>query len=243
MKIREKLPILIPGVVIFVALFSLFLILPAQIKLLLKDWQRIKKTEADIKELKTKYLLISSLDQEALKKQSELVAAALPEDKNVPHILQGVRNAIRESGFLISSLKFAPGEVSKEAKKGTTKKRIEELPLELKAVGPFDRLAELFDTIEKTLPLFQVEAIEAVAAQNVTGNIRVEMKLMTFYSPPVTAQQITTISLNDLILNEQESAFLEKLSQFKRTVIAVEKPQEQESGTRRTGSKENPFLF
>jgi len=242
-KIELRSAIFIPGAVIFIALFSLLLILPAQIKALLNEWQKIKKIEAEIKDLKTKYLLVSSLDQETLKKQSELVTTALPRDKSVPYILQGVRNAIRGSGFLIKSLKFAPGEVSKEKREKTAKKRIEELPLELKAVGPFDRLAELFDTLEETLPLFQADAIEAVASQRMADNVNVEMELTTFYAPPIAAYQIKNISLDDLVLSEQESALLEKLSQFRRTVIAVKEKEKQESGAGEAGTKTNPFLF
>ena len=104
--------------------------------------------------------------------------------------------------------------------------------------GPLDRLVELFDTIEKTLPLFQVDTIEAVASQKVTGNISLVIKLTTFYSPPPSIYKKGVVKLEDLILSEKESDFLNNLSGFKQTAVVGGKSQPSEGKKR-----DNPFLF
>ena len=141
-------------------------------------------------------------------------------------------------------MKFAPGEISKELGEKRSKKRIEELPLELEVVGSQERLVELFDSLETILPLFQVDSVEMVGSQKAQGRVNIKLKLVAFYSPPLANYQQKTVALEDLVLTEEENKLLERLSQFRTAVIGTS-GQRHQGETRRTttGERENPFTF
>lgn len=252
MKLTKYQPVLIPGAIIFLAAASLLIFLPKQIGGLVKGWRQIKAAQKEIEELKAKYLLVSSLDQETLKTQAQLALAAVPEEKSVPLILQAVRRAIADAGFVIKTMKFAPGEVNKEevnekskASKSKTSRRIEELPLELEVVGPYAKLSEMFESLETTLPLFQVELVEITSSQKVENRASAKLKLITFYSPPLSVQSQSKVALKDLVLTEEENSLLEKLSQFKLVTIKTSESPPYQGEEKSSGEKgrENPFVF
>jgi len=227
---------LIPGGVIFGAVLFLLLFLPGQIKEISKELKRIKGEEKEIAELKEKYLLVSSLDQEVLASQALSVVAALPEDKNVPYVLQGLRKAVGNAGFVIQELKFSPGEIKKpEGQEAASKKKlVEGLPLSVKLMGRFDNLLSFLEKIEETLPLFQVMKVEAFRSKGGGFSGRAEISLVTFYSPPKRSEG-KKISLEDLVLTEEETALLDQLPTYEVAVIERER-----KGPRRDPN-ENPF--
>ena len=246
MELKNYRPIFVPALIIFLGTISLLALFPIQVKTLIKERRKIEMMEKEIEELKTKYLLVSSLDQETLKSQAGLALMALPEDKNVPYILQGVRQAVVNAGFVIKAMKFAPGEISKEGdeKRSKAKKRIEELPLELKIIGPYGKLLGMLESLETTLPLFRVESVEVIGSQKIKNRVNARLKLITFYSPPLPASPRDAIALSELILSEEESGLLEKLSQFKTPTVKVDSSPNQGAPTKPTGKgRENPFSF
>ncbi len=231
---------IVPAGIILIALLSLVVVLPKQIKGLSKEWQEIKRVEKEIEDLKIKHLLVSSLEEETLAEQASLALAALPEDKNVPYILQGLRNSINETGFLIKELKFAPGEIKKEGtgEKKLVKKRVEELPLDLEIVGAFAEISNFFNSLEKVAPLFQSTNLEIVNSGSDKGNSIIKLKLITFYSPPMSVYETKGISLEDLVLSEEERESLGALSQLNLTTIVA---REGRDDLKR--SSQDPFSF
>lgn len=230
MKISEKYrPLLIPvGTILVIVLFSV-LFIPSQFESITKTRRLITKYEKETKDLKTKYLLISSLDEEDLKVKSISAIAGLPETKNVPYILQGLRNAVSDAGFVIKDLKFSPGEITKEVieeeggsaskKDKIEEKKIDRLPVETTVVGPFDNINELFEGLTETAPIFQIENFSVTSAKGVSTNVGVELKLATFYSPPIVAYVEDAIKLEDLVLSEEETQLLETLSKLKLPIV------------------------
>lgn len=232
---------LIPGVIILASAFSLILILPKQIGGCKNEWSRIKEIKEEVKDLRAKNLLISSLDETKLEEQASLALAALPESKNVPYILQGLRESLNRAGFLIRDLKFTPGEISKESSEETkarlAEKKIETLPLELKIIGPFQGVVGLLGDLEKATPFFQVQNFQLDNPEKEAGNSIVELDLVTFYSPPLAAYKVKAINLEDLILSEDDNRSLDLLSQLNLTVV---KEVRTEILERKTG---DPFNF
>jgi len=244
----------IPGGVILLALFSLFVFLPKQIKLLRKEFKSVQTTKKEVKDLRNKYLLLSSLDQEELKEQAKTAVLALPEQKSVPQILKGLRESVGEAEFLIRELKFAPGEIQKQTEsttattdtKKTTKRRVEELPLEAELVGPVDKISQLLTSLETRLPLFEVTNLDLSISQRAGHQGVIDLEVITFYSPPMTAyQESSEIPLDDLVLTEAEQGLLTSLSEYTATEVSLSLPGEPVGTTREataTGIRENPFI-
>jgi len=238
MKLSNYKFIAVPLTVIILSLVTLAAIVPKTFREVSEGLRGLQKTEGETKDMKTKYLLVTSLDEEKLKSQSALAKAALPEDKNVPLVLQAVRDTAAESGFIIKNLKFAPGELEKEEEMTKLeKKKIEELPITIKIVGPFLKLDRFFSLLENTLPLFQGEDVEIINAEKSGGNSNIEIKMVTFFSPPAASYNVRVLKLEDLVISEEENSFLEKLGVFKKTEVII--PVFSETQTER----QNPFTL
>jgi len=239
MRIKRYRFVIVPTLVISAAMLSLIFVVPGQIRGLTSQWREIESIKENVREQKAKYLLISSLDKEKLEQQASLAVAALPEDKNVFYVLRGIKDLCAEVGFLVKSLKFAPGEISKGGEeKKLVKKRIEELPITLKVVGTFGKINDFFEAVENRLPLFQIKDIELVNSGKTGESVNLKLELVTFYSPPPSIYKKEVVKLEDLILSEKESDFLNNLSGFKQTAVVGGKSQPSEGKKR-----DNPFLF
>ena len=236
MDLKKYQPTLVPGIIILGATLFLILFLPSQIRGISKEIKRIEKEEKETQEMKSKYLLVSGLDKEVLSQQALSVVSALPGDKNVPYVLQALRRSIADAGFVIQELKFSPGEIKKEESEinSDQEKLAERLPLSVDLVGPFDNLPSLFKNLEETLPLFQVLSMEASDSEKSKFSGRAEIRLATFYSP-LKRFKSESISLDDLILSEEEVILLSQLSEYSKTVI-----QRGEKGPTRD-SNQDPF--
>ncbi len=254
MRLSSYRPILIPMMVIITALISLVLILPRQLRALTAIREKIDQLKEEVEELRSKYLLLSSLDKNKLSQQARLAVSALPEDKKVPYLLQGVREALAENKLVIKSLKLAPGEIAKpgesqRTRAKTRRARIERLPIAIEAVGRSEDLEALFRSIENRLPLFEINSFEAMISRDESGikKVTIKMKLSTFYSPPLAPKQISQVSLDDLILTEKEQSLLESLAQFKVTQVKAsaqtEGNSEREDQPVSPSGRENPFKF
>lgn len=237
-KFRLYKPFIIPVALTIVAFVSLFLFLPKEVASLSKNLRLIKVSKEEISQLKNKYLLVSSLDSKILEDQTILAKLALPDDKDISLILQALKESAESASFLVKSLKFAPGEMVKEDidSQKTTKKRIEELPIELKLVGQFSNLENLFAAFERSFPVFQIDELKVVSFQRGEGNVTVEVKVITFYSPPTVFSDTSKIELENLILNEEEIEFLKRLSTFRKVNVGSQLPSD-------VSPRENPFIF
>jgi Tfp pilus assembly protein PilO len=230
---------LIPGTIILLAVFSLVIALPGQIRFIRKQNRQLKRTSRKVEELKTKHLLLSSLDEEELKQRAKTAVKALPEDKDIPIILQSLREAVTEPGFLIEELAFSPGKIEKDEEEGAKNKRIEELPIKVTVIGNSDNLLDLFSSLEQRLPLYEIRDSKISNLGRAGNRLRLELSVLTFYSPPVKTKNIDKITTDELVLKEDELSLLDKLNGFTLTEIEpVTVPEGTDSGT----IKENPFL-
>ncbi len=230
----------LPGGIIFIAVLSLIVVLPGQIRYLIEQNKQVKQASAKTEELRTKHLLLSSLDEEQLKHRAIITLKALPEDKDIPIILQSLREAVTEPGFLIEELAFSPGKIEKEAEEESSKsKRIEELPLKVKVFGREEKLLDLFSSLEKRLPLFEVRDCKISKVGDSGNRLRIELDLLTFYSPPVKTKDLDKLTTEEMILTEDELGLLDKLDGFTLTEIEpITIPEGTESGA----PKEDLFL-
>jgi hypothetical protein len=230
--------ILVPAVIIFFEIILVLLILTTQTRVIKNLRDTNQNLEKDNNDLRSKYLMLSSLDEEKMKINSAIAELSVPSEKNIPYILQAFRNAVEDADFLIKKFEFAPGEVISENNEGANmSNRVEELPLKAGLVGSKDNLDKLLESFENTLPLFEIKKVDFSNRSNEDGKSTVELELLTFFSPPLTKVQSEDITLDQIVLNEKETSLLEELEQFSRPVLK----QREGSGLKR--KSDNPFLF
>jgi len=239
MDLKKYRFVLLPGIVIAFTALSVLFVLPGHVSQVRKDLREIKEKQEEIEDLKTRYLLISSLDLETLTKQASIALAVLPETKNVPYVLQGLRNAVLEAKFAIKEMKFSPGEIKKGDQTETLgSKKVGRLPIEIETVGSFENVTELFSRLEKAAPVFEILNMELTSSEKKEGSCTLAINLSTFYSPPLTNYKSEAITLESLVLNETESSFLETLTEFTIPEVRVRK-----SVIGDQERRENPFAL
>ncbi len=238
MKLKEYKRIIIPIAIIALGLVLALFISLTQIKAVKNLTVSVDQLEADKEELRAKYLMLSSLDEGDIQRQSALAELAVPSEKNIPFILQSFRNAVESANFVISDFKFMPGELTREEISELEEKNgVEKLPLSASIIGPADNLENLIDAFETTFPLFDLRAVEFKRNVDQENKARIKLELFTFYCPPLAKRQFTEISLDELVLTDKESSLLEEISAFSRPEL---KRRESRGLERKS---DNPFVF
>ncbi len=229
---------LVPGLIIVAAVISLIVLLPGQIQYLSDQNSQLAAEKSKINELRTKHLLLSSLDEAELEQRAKISVAALPEDKNIPIILQSLREAVNDPGFLIEELSFSPGVIEKSDEENLEVKRIEELPLKVKVIGRTEDLLDLLLSFERRLPLFEIKDCKIASLGREGDRLRMELSLLTFYRPPIKVEEVDSLTTEELILDKEELALFDKLNDFILTEIEPIVIPEGELDA----PKEDPFL-
>jgi hypothetical protein len=237
MKIKMLPKLLFPSLAIFVSLILSIIIGVTQFKVIKELRTSVKRLDAENEVLKNKFLMLSSLDESNIKEQFAYAELAIPSEKNIPYVLQAFRDAVSKANFLVKTFQFSPGEVSSESIFEDKNKAVEKLPLTAELVGPSDELNGLVEALENTFPLFEVNNVSFLKESNSLNKARVELKLTTFYSPPLPKEEQKNVKLDQLVMTEEESALLENLATFSRPELK-----------RRTGGglerrTDNPFVF
>lgn len=237
MKLEINKKLFLPAMIIAVGMFSLMAVFLTQVKVIRELRASVKQLRSDRDDLKSRYLMLSSLDQEDLKRQSALAELAIPSEKNIPFVLQAFRDAVSEAEFLIKKFEFDPGEISKEKSEPKKAKRtIEEMPLSANLIGPADNLDSLIDSLQNTFPLFEVEVVNFTVTQQ-QNKAQLELEAITFYSPPLIEVDQELIKLDQLKLSEEERALLGQLENYSR-------PELKRAPSRGLERKsDNPFVF
>ncbi len=238
MKLGVSKKILIPGLIIFLSVVSILAIGLTQVEVIKKLGTSVEKLEKDNEDLRSKYLMLSSLDKKNIERQAALAELAVPSEKNIPFILQSFRDAVDESDFVIKEFKFTPGEISKEkASSEEVEKRIDELPLTASLVGSSDNFKLLLNNLETTFPIFEVEEAKFSRDKESRDKAKLDLSLITFYSPPLVKLEYEDLKLDQLVLNEEEEKLLEELNSYSRPEL-----KRGESGGLKRKS-DNPFVF
>ncbi len=237
MKLEVSPKLLFPSLAIFVSLILSIVIGMTQYRGIKELRTSVKRLDSENEVLKNKFLMLSSLDESNIKEQFAYAELAIPSEKNIPYILQAFRDAVSKAGFLVKTFQFSPGEVTSESIFQNKNKAVENLPLEADLVGPSDKLNGLIQALENTFPLFEVNSVKFTKEISSMNKASVEIKLTTFYSPPLPEEEQKNVELDQLVMSEEETALLENLGTFSRPELK-----------RRTGGglerrTDNPFVF
>lgn len=237
MKLNISKEILIPGFIISLGIIALLAIGFTQIDVIKEMRASVDQLKKDEQELRERYLMLSSLDEKNLEQQAALAELAVPSEKNIPFILQAFRNAVEKNGYLIKEFQFSPGEISKQEVTLDAGKVIEELPLTINLIGPSANLDQLINQLENTVPLFEIIDVDFKVDKDQPNKASLELKLLTFYSPPLAKADIEAVRLEHLVLSEEESALLDKLDTYSRPELIRSTIRDLER------KSDNPFVF
>jgi len=229
---KRSKKIIIPSLIIGVGIILIAFLLLTKVNEIQKLRKSVKSLKKEKEELRNKFLMLSSFNLEEIKKNSALAELAVPSEISVPYILQAFRDSVQEADFLVKDFKFTPGEMSKDK----SKKSLDELPLTANLVGPIENLGNLLVELETTFPLFEVTSLEFSSGYG-TEKASLNIKLLTYYSPPLVDIKMGDIEMQQLVLNDQEDKLLKELNNYSRpTLKGIESRSLERKG-------DNPFAF
>ncbi len=235
--------LLVPFLILVGAGFVfLLLILPRfnEIKLLRTE---IGKNEALAGEVSKKVRLIQSIDEETLKRQSSMAVLALPNRKNVYNLVVVMSNVASEFGFKVETFKIGLGEIDsgtveteEEVDEGEEEEismvvednrvmgvrsepvvedKLEKIPITVELIGPVEKYLDLLLAMEEAIPLLSIDKLDVRNKRNET---EMEMTVAVHFSPNQGGLDLDKISLEDLMMTEEELLAAERLESFENYV-------------------------
>lgn len=227
------------------ALILFFLLIPAgrEIFVLIRKEKSLRKEK---NEFLSKVQLLSSLDEEELRRQGELALLALPERKDVSLILFSLVQPARKNGFYVNQFEFNLGELEKESEeesvggknKGERKKEglVKPISVEVSLEGDKENLLSLFRDWERSLPLVELENLNFQFQEE---KVNLDLTVKLYYSLGKASYQPEKIKTRDLTLSPQEKKLLEELASF-HSLGATFSEEEYRSPSK---GRENPFSW
>lgn len=194
----------------------------------------INKTLLSTNKLNDQVAFLASVDQEELKKNTEYLDSAVLRDKKSYLLVEIIRKVADKYDYSIEGFSLTPGEIKEEEERVSLKNMIK-MPVSLVLYGPEEKTLELLLALEKTLPILFIDNYKTTNIKNTT---KLDLTVSSYYLPESSDANTNIISLNDLILSKEESALVEKISDFIKIDLGQDNNQETEF---KKYDRKNPF--
>jgi|GEM_PF-1109479 len=189
---------------------------------------QIASTKEKISTVQTKANYLSSVDQDELRKNEQLIGQAIPQTKDLYFLLNVVGEITRKHDFVVDSFAVSPGdvdttgddgEVVKTAATSTAKqstKGINNVPLNVVVSGPSSNYLELIKSVERALPIM---SIDRFSMESASGGVATLKMVISTYSLSQTIFVPKDGSLSELQLSKKELELLGDISNYTRVDV------------------------
>ncbi|MDD4784939.1 MAG: hypothetical protein PHH12_00570 [Candidatus Shapirobacteria bacterium] len=229
-----------PLVLLILFLISLNLILLPKINEIGDINNKTDQTKSNTIKIKEQNKYLSSIDQEKLKLDAEYLDNAVLKDKKSYLLVQIIRGVADKFGYQLESFSLAPGNL-KEDEEATVKVSSSgetiKMPVSLSMIGPKDKNLDLVSALEKTLPILFIDEFEVKGSGELS---ELKLTVFSYYINDKVEMETDNLTLNDLILSDDESKLIDKISTFNK----IETNQDENENTEfKKYNRENPFSF
>lgn len=185
---------------------------------------KIFSVEEDLKKIKQKALImskkyddLSKIDRDDIYRKTQKINYYLPSAKDVSILLDTMNTLTSETGLFFESLSLVPGDIStaSAAVKKTSESGLSNMDVSISLSGDFKSLTNFIRKAKSVSPLVYIKSIKAsrklkVADVTVTRPFSYEIVVATYFQP--LPKTLEGASEPIKVLNEEEKAFLDKLS-------------------------------
>lgn len=225
-----------PLVLILFFLISLNLVLIPKINEIQNINKKVSEINSKTDKISEQIKYLNSIDPEELQRNADFLDNAVLKNKQSYLLVGIIREVANKFGYQIEGFSLAPGELKGDGiKNKTSLGNMTKMPIDLLLDGPKDKSLELILALERTLPILFIDSFEIDAGENIT---KLDLIVSSYYIGDEVNVDTNNIALSDLILSNEESALLEKISSFSKI-------EENQSGVGTTEFKqyqrENPF--
>jgi len=227
---------LTPLVLILFFFISLNLVLIPKINEIQSINNKINEVNLKTDKINEQIKYLNSIDPEELQKNADYLDNAVLKNKQSYLLVGIIRGVANKFGYQTESFSLTPGELkNNEAKNKTSLGNMTKMPINLLLYGPKDKSLELILALERTLPILFIDKFET----NTNGDItRLNLTVSSYYIDNEINIDTSNIALSDLILSNEESTLLDKISSFSK----IEENQSDIGTTEfKQYQRENPF--
>jgi hypothetical protein len=220
-----------PFFVSLVALVGLNLIIIPKFSDLSKLNDSAKSIDKDIDLTTQKINYLSSVDQEQIKNDVDYLESAVLQEKNSYLLVGVIRNVADKYGFAVSSFSISSIEVkndTSETLKVANKDVAVKMPIQVSLSGPTSKSVEIITALENTLPILFVDNLNISTNGEISG---LDMTISSYYIAEKNDLVSGNLSLNDLVLTQEESDLIKTISGFTKASSDVS-----------TGGTNEPFV-
>lgn len=224
---------------IFLVLFfliSLNFVLIPKINEIKSVNNKINEVNSKTDKINEQIKYLNSVDSEELQKNADYLDNAVLKSKQSYLLVGIIREVANKFGYQIESFSLTPGELkNSETKNKTSLGNTTKMPISLLLDGPEDKSLELILALEKTLPILFIDKFETSTSGSIA---KLNLTISSYYIDNDINIDTNTVALSDLILSNEESALLEKISSFSK----IEENQSNVGTTEfKQYQRENPF--
>ncbi|MFA4827110.1 MAG: hypothetical protein WC596_02530 [Candidatus Shapirobacteria bacterium] len=227
---------LIPGVVFLVILVVVLGLVVPKIGEIAEMRKNTATVAEETRKLAEKRDYLKSVDQQELQDNADFLASALLREKNAYYLVNVVRNIVSKFGFQVDSFSVSLGKLTKEDGEKEIEIMAAKIPVTIVVLGPKDKYLDLVATIEKSLPILEIQNFDMKAEGE---TVMISLGVASFYVSTKAEATATSLTLTDLMMSQKESELLSTIRSFETvgTVTGIE------SGTKEfvKYDRTNPF--
>lgn len=234
---KSLLMLFLPSLVLILIFFiSLNLVLVPKINEIQGINKKINEVNLKTDKVNEQIKYLNSIDPEELQKDADYLDNAVLKNKQSYLLVGVIREVANKFDYQVEGFSLAPGELKgDEMKNKTSLGNMVKMPISLILDGPKDKSLELILALERTLPILFIDKFETSTNGNIT---KLNLIVSSYYIGDEINIDTSSVALSDLILSNEESALLEKISSF--TKIEENQPNVGTTEFERY-QRENPF--
>lgn len=170
---------------------------------------KITSVKTDTSKINDQNKYLASIDPAQLQKDADYLNDAVLKDKESYLLVEIIRGVADKSDYQVQSFSLTPGEIKGDDSK--TLEGLTKLPVSLSLIGPKEKSLDLISALEKTLPILFIDKFET----RTTGDLsQLTLIVSSYYVSSDFNVDTKSVALSDLILSNDESALLKKISGF-----------------------------
>ncbi len=230
--------LLLPVVVTMVGIWAVMAIIVPKIGEIGDNVRGLEKIKQQKKLLLSRKSYYLTLDEEELKKNTDLLAKALLKEDNAYYLVGIIRNIASRCQYSVQNFSISIGELGGEDKKSADFSKI---PVSLSVIGPKERSMELIKSLEKSLPLLALDRYEQ--RNTSSGLTELNLVVSSYYLKGTGALDIAKLEINELTLKEEEAGLIKDLTNYQVVEMSSGLVLDEQKREFTRYQRGNPFSF
>ncbi|MBP6989348.1 hypothetical protein KBB48_01070 [Candidatus Shapirobacteria bacterium] len=230
-----------PVILGLILIMSIILVIVPKIGEINGKFKEISSTTAKRKDVMQKITYLSSIDQEEIKNNADLLASGVLAEKSAYLLVNVVRNAASEVGYSVDDFAISLGEVKKQEKNEKTSNKTlgyDTIPVKMTVSGPQEKYLDLAKTIERSLPVISIDNFEMNSGSN--GGVTIKLNVSAYYLQEALGINPENLSLADLTPSQEEADLLSLIREYRP--MTGQSSQQNESGSFIKYERKDPFF-